>query len=153
MTNFEGIPKSRQEQGSEILRTTIQLQVSGPTVSTALIPPMSHPVLEGKPNANHVRARISNSRTQQLHNMDIITQCSNSIKKGEIVVDYIICLRHPHILYNKSKCEKRNVDKCGLHRQPTGGLPLTHTQNSSQSWNSWKSPSTASSSPEKWLQG
>jgi hypothetical protein len=43
---------------------------------------LSHPVLEGKPNANHVRARISNSRTQQLHNMDIITQCSNSIKKG-----------------------------------------------------------------------
>jgi hypothetical protein len=37
---------------------------------------LSHPVLEGKPNANHVRARISNSRTQQLHNMDIITQCS-----------------------------------------------------------------------------
>jgi hypothetical protein len=43
---------------------------------------VSHPVLEGKPNAKHVRARISNSRTQQLHNMDIITQCSNSIKKG-----------------------------------------------------------------------
>jgi hypothetical protein len=43
---------------------------------------VSHPVLEGKPNANHVRARISYSRTQQLHNMDIITQCSNSIKKG-----------------------------------------------------------------------
>jgi hypothetical protein len=29
---------------------------------------LSHPVLESKPNANHVRARISNSRTQQLHN-------------------------------------------------------------------------------------
>jgi hypothetical protein len=29
---------------------------------------LSHPVLEGKPNANHVRARIRNSRTQQLHN-------------------------------------------------------------------------------------
>jgi hypothetical protein len=27
-----------------------------------------HPVLEGQPNVNHVRARISNSRTQQLHN-------------------------------------------------------------------------------------
>jgi hypothetical protein len=27
-------------------------------------------------DANHVRARISYSRTQQLHNMDIITQCS-----------------------------------------------------------------------------
>jgi hypothetical protein len=25
---------------------------------------LSHPVLEGKPNANHVRARINNSRTQ-----------------------------------------------------------------------------------------
>jgi hypothetical protein len=37
---------------------------------------LSHPVLEGKPNVNHVRARISYSRTQQLHNMDIITQCS-----------------------------------------------------------------------------
>jgi hypothetical protein len=43
---------------------------------------VSHPVLQGKPNANHVRARISYSRTQQLHNMNIITQCSNSIKKG-----------------------------------------------------------------------
>ena len=39
-------------------------------------PLLSHPVLEGKPNANHVRVRISYSRTQQLHNMDIITQCS-----------------------------------------------------------------------------
>jgi hypothetical protein len=29
---------------------------------------VSHPVLEGKPNVNHVRARISNSRTQQLYN-------------------------------------------------------------------------------------
>jgi hypothetical protein len=29
---------------------------------------LSHPVLEGKPNANHVRARIKNSRTQRLHN-------------------------------------------------------------------------------------
>jgi transposase InsO family protein len=29
---------------------------------------VSHPILEGKPNANHVRARIRNSRTQRLHN-------------------------------------------------------------------------------------
>jgi ribonuclease HI len=28
---------------------------------------VSHPVLEGKPNANHVRARIRNSRIQRLH--------------------------------------------------------------------------------------
>jgi hypothetical protein len=35
--------------------------------------------------------------------MEIITQCSNSIKRE--IVDYIICLRHRHSLYNKSKCE------------------------------------------------
>jgi hypothetical protein len=29
---------------------------------------LSHPVLEGKPNANHVSAWIRNSRTQRLHN-------------------------------------------------------------------------------------
>jgi hypothetical protein len=29
---------------------------------------LSHPVLEGKPNANHERARIRNSRSQRLHN-------------------------------------------------------------------------------------
>jgi hypothetical protein len=28
---------------------------------------VSHPVLEGKLNVNHVRARIKNSRTQRLH--------------------------------------------------------------------------------------
>ena len=28
---------------------------------------MSHPVLEGKSNANHVRVKIRNSRTQRLH--------------------------------------------------------------------------------------
>jgi hypothetical protein len=41
-----------------------------PSIINNLIsgPFLSHLVLEGKPNANHVRARISNSRTQQLHN-------------------------------------------------------------------------------------
>jgi hypothetical protein len=29
---------------------------------------LSHPILEGKLNANHVRVRIRNSRTQRLHN-------------------------------------------------------------------------------------
>jgi hypothetical protein len=37
---------------------TILVLVSGSMVSKALIPLMSHPVLEGKPNVNHVRARI-----------------------------------------------------------------------------------------------
>jgi hypothetical protein len=30
--------------------------------------------------------------------LDIITQCSNNNKKGIIIVDYIICMRHPHSL-------------------------------------------------------
>jgi hypothetical protein len=34
------------------------LKATSPTISKALIPLMSHPVLEGKPNTNHVRARI-----------------------------------------------------------------------------------------------
>jgi hypothetical protein len=36
---------------------------------------LSHLVLEGKPNANHVRARIRNSRTRRLHKWLIIAQC------------------------------------------------------------------------------
>jgi hypothetical protein len=28
------------------------------------------------------------------------------VLKREIIVDYIICLRYPHSLYNKSKCGK-----------------------------------------------
>jgi hypothetical protein len=36
---------------------------------------LSHPVLEGKLNANHVRARIRNSRTQRLHKWLIIAYC------------------------------------------------------------------------------
>jgi hypothetical protein len=39
-----------------------------PKVLVSNVKELSHPVLEGKPNANHVRARMSNSRTQQLHN-------------------------------------------------------------------------------------
>jgi hypothetical protein len=45
--------------------TTPPVVAKKPNQRTKLV---SHPVLEGKPNANHVRARISNSRTQQLHN-------------------------------------------------------------------------------------
>jgi hypothetical protein len=37
---------------------------------------MSHPVLEGKPNANHVRARIR-THVHNDYKWDIITQCSN----------------------------------------------------------------------------
>jgi hypothetical protein len=38
---------------------------------------LSHPVLEGKPNVNHVRARIRNSRTQCLHNWTSLHNARN----------------------------------------------------------------------------
>ena len=48
---------------------------------------MSHPVLEGKPNANHVRVRIRNSRTQRLHNW-------KSSHNAQIIVEISITLLH-----------------------------------------------------------
>jgi hypothetical protein len=83
-------------------------------------PPLSHPVLEGKPNANLVRVRISNSCTQQLHNMDIITQCSNnSINRYNSRLHHDV--QNIHIFFTIIKVRKRNVDTRGLHRQPIGG--------------------------------
>jgi hypothetical protein len=42
-------------------------QVRHDTKYFSVGPVLSHPFLEGKPNANHVCARIRNSRTQRLH--------------------------------------------------------------------------------------
>jgi hypothetical protein len=85
---------------------------------------LSHPVLEGKPNANHVRVRISNSRTQQLHNWTSSRSAQIILKRG-IIVDYIICLRHPHSLYNNQSAKKKR-----RYTRPSQaadwGLPLTH---------------------------
>jgi hypothetical protein len=62
--------------------------------STLMVTPsMSHPVLEGKPNANHVCARIRNSRTQRLHSWT-----SSHIAENNSGNKYLItsrCLRHP----------------------------------------------------------
>jgi hypothetical protein len=48
---------------------------------------MSHPVLEGKSNANHVRAKIRNSRTQRLHNW-------TSSHNAQIIAEISITLLH-----------------------------------------------------------
>jgi hypothetical protein len=48
---------------------------------------MSHPVLEGKPNTNHVRDRIRNSRTQRLHNW-------TSSHNAQIIAEKSITLLH-----------------------------------------------------------
>jgi hypothetical protein len=67
----QSLPEKTPASGPEALKENIEY-----IIRHASGKKLSHPVLEGKPNANHVRARISYSRTQQLHNMDIITQCS-----------------------------------------------------------------------------
>jgi hypothetical protein len=53
--------QERQEVFSVEVATPIYLDWSDRAI-------MSHSVLEGKPNANHIRARIRNSRTHRLHN-------------------------------------------------------------------------------------
>jgi hypothetical protein len=53
---------------------------------------LSHPVLEGKLNANHVRARIKNSRTHRLHNWT-----SSHIAQNNSGNEYFITSRCPNI--------------------------------------------------------
>jgi hypothetical protein len=55
---------------------------------------VSRSVLEGKPNANHVHARIRNSHTQQLHNR-------TSSHNAQINVERSITLLHHDV---------RNID-------------------------------------------
>jgi hypothetical protein len=77
--NQKGRPQSKMEATTQFSLANVQKWTDQGVWSKcqqAACGFLSHPVLEGKPNANHVRARISYSRTQQLHNMDIITQCS-----------------------------------------------------------------------------
>jgi hypothetical protein len=85
---------------------------------------MSHMVLEGKPNTNHVHARIRNSRTQRLHNW-------TSSHSAQIIAERSITLLHHyvqniHIVINLNinQITERNVVRLGLHRQSTRGLPL-----------------------------
>jgi hypothetical protein len=46
---------------------------------------LSHPVMEGKPNANYVRARIRNSRTQRLHNWTSSHNARNKWRKDTLI--------------------------------------------------------------------
>jgi hypothetical protein len=64
---------------------------------------MSHPVLESKPNANHTRARIRNSRTQQLHNW-------TSSHNAHIIAEISITLLH-HDAQNIHKVINLNINQ------------------------------------------
>jgi hypothetical protein len=64
---------------------------------------MSHPVLEGKPNTNHARARIRNSRTQRLHNW-------TSSHNVYMIVEISITLLH-HNAQNIHKVITLNINQ------------------------------------------
>jgi hypothetical protein len=71
---------------------------------------MSHPVLEGKPNANHVRARIRNSRTQRLHSWASSHIAQNNSGNTTLLhqdvqdIHRVINLSHNHNQSANAKC-------------------------------------------------
>jgi hypothetical protein len=71
---------------------------------------MSHPVLEGKPNANHVRAKIRNSRTQRLHNWTSSHIAQNNSGNTTLLhqdvqdIHKVINLSHNHNQSANTKC-------------------------------------------------
>jgi hypothetical protein len=70
---------------------------------------VSHPVLEGKPNANHVRARIRNSRTQRLHSWTSSHIAQNNSGNSLVHQDAqdihrVIILSHNHNQSVDTKC-------------------------------------------------
>jgi hypothetical protein len=50
---------------------------------------MSHPVLEDKLNANHVRAMIKNSRTQRLHSWTSSHIAQNNSGNNTLLHQYV----------------------------------------------------------------
>jgi hypothetical protein len=50
------------------------------------------------------------------------------VLKREIIVDYIICLRHPHSLYNKSKCGKETEINAALTGSRLGVAANPHLE-------------------------
>jgi hypothetical protein len=54
---------------------------------------VSHPVLEGKANANHIRVRIRNSRTQRLHNWTSSHIAQNNSGNKYFITSW--CPKHP----------------------------------------------------------
>jgi hypothetical protein len=63
---------------------------------------LSHAVLEGKPNANHARARIRNSRAQRLHSWTSSHIAQNDNKNTTLLhqdvqdIQRVINLSHKH---------------------------------------------------------
>jgi hypothetical protein len=75
---------------------------------------MSHPVLEGKRNANHVHARIRNSRTQRLHNWTSSHNARNKKRKGTLLQQDVQDIHKVYYItiaqYKYQSAEIRNVE-------------------------------------------
>jgi hypothetical protein len=73
-------------------------------------PLVSHPILEGKPNANHVRARIRNSHTQRLHSWTSSHIAQNNSENSTLLhqdvqdIHKVINLSHNHHQSVNTKC-------------------------------------------------
>jgi hypothetical protein len=72
-------------------------------------PKLSHPVLEGKLNANHVRARIRNSRTQRLHNWTSSHSAQIIAERGITLLHHDVRNIHIVINLNINQSVERNV--------------------------------------------
>jgi hypothetical protein len=73
--------------------------------SAMLLP---HPILEGKPNANHVRARIRNSRTQRLHNWTSSHIAQNNSEIGTLLYHDVQDI-HKVINLNHHQSAEQNI--------------------------------------------
>jgi hypothetical protein len=74
---------------------------------------MSHPVLEGNPNANHVRARIRNSRKQRLHNWTSSHSAQIIAERSSTLLNHDV--RNIHKVINLNHNQSVNM-KCSTIR-------------------------------------
>jgi hypothetical protein len=72
---------------------------------------MSHPILEGKPNSNYVRAKIRNSRTQRLHNWISSHNAQIIAEINSTLLHHDVRNIHKVINLNNNPSAKRNVER------------------------------------------
>jgi hypothetical protein len=72
---------------------------------------MSHPILEGKPNSNYVRAKIRNSRTQRLHNWISSHSAQIIAEINSTLLHHDVRNIHEVINLNNNPSAKRNVER------------------------------------------
>jgi hypothetical protein len=72
---------------------------------------LSHTVLKGKTNANHVRAKIRNSRTQRLYNWTSSHSAQIIAERSITLLHHDVRNNHIVINLNRNQTAKRNAVK------------------------------------------